>query len=124
MLRLPAWTVSRAPRSLQGQMQLAIALALLVAQGLSAALIWREQNERRVQLTVNEAAFRLIGQPPARIGERQHDGGRRQPDDRDHDHQLDKGETFLHVPILLVLGFHNLLSLSHAFYSGLQKFGV
>jgi hypothetical protein len=64
MLRLPAWTVSRAPRSLQGQMLLAIALALLVAQGLSAALIWREQNERRVQLTVNEAAFRLIGQPP------------------------------------------------------------
>ncbi len=64
MLRWPAWTVSRAPRSLQGQMLLAIALALLVAQGLSAALIWREQNERRVQLTVNEAAFRLIGQPP------------------------------------------------------------
>lgn len=51
-----------ASRSLQGQMLLAIALALLVAQGLSAALIWREQNARRVQLTVNEAAFRLIEQ--------------------------------------------------------------
>ncbi|NMN07016.1 MULTISPECIES: ATP-binding protein [unclassified Novosphingobium] len=64
MWRFPAWTLSRTPRSLQGQMLLAIALALLVAQGLSAGLIWREQNERRVQLTVNEAAFRLIGQPP------------------------------------------------------------
>jgi len=52
----------RTPRSLQGQMLLAIALALLVAQGLSAALIWREQAERRLQMTVNEAAFRLIGQ--------------------------------------------------------------
>ncbi|WP_317974758.1 ATP-binding protein [Novosphingobium pituita] len=61
----PAWcarVLSGGPRSLQGQMLLAIALALLVAQGLSAALIWREQNARRVQLTVNEAAFRLIEQ--------------------------------------------------------------
>lgn len=57
----PRWL--RTPRSLQGQMLLAIALALLVAQGLSAGLIWREQQERRLQMTVNEAAFRLIGPP-------------------------------------------------------------
>jgi signal transduction histidine kinase len=54
--RLPLW-----PRSLQGQMLLAIALALLVAQGLSAALIWRAQHERREAALVNTAAFRLVG---------------------------------------------------------------
>lgn len=53
--RLTLW-----PRSLQGQMLLAIALALLVAQGLSAALIWRAQHERREAALVNTAAFRLV----------------------------------------------------------------
>lgn len=47
------------PHSLQGQMLLAIALALLVAQGLSAALIWRAQHERREAALINNAAFRL-----------------------------------------------------------------
>jgi len=42
-------------------MLLAIALALLVAQGLSAALIWRAQHERHVAGLVNMAAFRLMG---------------------------------------------------------------
>ena len=56
---LPLW-----PRSLQGQMLLAIALVLLVTQGVSAALIWRAQHERQVQILVNSAAFRLLGQPP------------------------------------------------------------
>ncbi len=50
------------PRSLQGQMLLAIALALLVAQGLSAALMWRMQHERHFAGLVNYAAFSLIGQ--------------------------------------------------------------
>jgi hypothetical protein len=36
------------PRSLQGQMLFAIAIALLIAQSLSAALIWRAQHERHV----------------------------------------------------------------------------
>ncbi|WP_068071070.1 sensor histidine kinase [Novosphingobium lentum] len=49
------------PRSLQGQILLAIALALLVAQGLSAALIWRAQHERREAALVSSAAFRLLG---------------------------------------------------------------
>jgi hypothetical protein len=35
------------PRSLQGQMLFAIAMALLIAQS-SAALIWRAQHERHV----------------------------------------------------------------------------
>jgi len=49
------------PHSLQGQMLLAIALALLVAQALSAALLWRAQHERREAALVNVAAFRLVG---------------------------------------------------------------
>ena len=42
-------------------MLLAIALALLVAQGLSAALIYRAQAERREAALVSAAAFRLTG---------------------------------------------------------------
>ena len=42
-------------------MLLAIALALLVAQGLSAALIYRAQAERREVALVSAAAFRLTG---------------------------------------------------------------
>lgn len=52
------------PRSLQGQMLLAIALALLVAQGLSAALMWRMQHERHFAGMVNYAAFSLLGRNP------------------------------------------------------------
>ena len=47
------------PRSLQGQLLFAIAIALLVAQGLSAALVYRSQIERREGALVNAAAFRL-----------------------------------------------------------------
>ena len=49
------------PRSLQGQILLAIALALFIAQGISAALIWRAQQERATVMLVNSAAFRLLG---------------------------------------------------------------
>ncbi|KPF89154.1 HAMP domain-containing sensor histidine kinase [Novosphingobium sp. AAP93] len=52
------------PRSLQGQMLLAIALALMVAQGLSAALMWRMQHERHFAGIVNYAAFSLLGRHP------------------------------------------------------------
>jgi hypothetical protein len=52
------------PRSLQGQVLLAIALALLVAQTISAVLIWKEQNHRREVSMVSSAAFRLIGPSP------------------------------------------------------------
>lgn len=52
------------PRSLQGQMLLAIALALMVAQGLSAALMWRMQHERHFAGLVNYAAFSLLGRSP------------------------------------------------------------
>lgn len=49
------------PRSLQGQLLLAIALALLVAQGISAALLYRTQTERREAALLHTAALRLFG---------------------------------------------------------------
>ena len=51
------------PGSLRGQMLLAIALALLVAQGLSAALLYRAAAERREAALIGTAAFRLAGGP-------------------------------------------------------------
>ncbi|WP_338646147.1 sensor histidine kinase [Novosphingobium olei] len=45
-------------------MLLAIALALLVAQGLSSGLIWRAQRERHINAMVSGLAFRLLGQAP------------------------------------------------------------
>ena len=56
------------PRSLQGQILLAIALALFIAQGISAALIWRAQQERATVMLVNSAAFRLLGPSAQRMG--------------------------------------------------------
>ena len=47
-------------RSLQGQVMLAIAAALLVAQGLSASLIWHEVHQRHVAALVNGAAMRMF----------------------------------------------------------------
>jgi signal transduction histidine kinase len=49
------------PRSLQGQMLLSVALALLLAQAIGAALIYREQAERREALLVHTAALRIFG---------------------------------------------------------------
>jgi signal transduction histidine kinase len=48
------------PRSLQGQLLLAVALALLVAQGISGALLYRAQAERRQAALVHAAAIRLF----------------------------------------------------------------
>lgn len=45
-------------------MLLSIALALMVAQGLSGFLIWRAQRDRHEAALVNAAAFRLLGAPP------------------------------------------------------------
>ncbi|RVQ67780.1 HAMP domain-containing histidine kinase [Croceicoccus ponticola] len=49
------------PRSLQGQMLLAVALALLVAQGIGAGLAMRAQAEREHNSIAHALAFRLIG---------------------------------------------------------------
>jgi signal transduction histidine kinase len=48
------------PRSLTGQVLLAVALALLLVQALSAALIYRAQAARREADLIHSAAFRLI----------------------------------------------------------------
>ena len=48
------------PRSLRGQLLLAIGLALLLAQGISAALLYRAQSERREAALVHGAAMRLF----------------------------------------------------------------
>lgn len=48
------------PRSLQGQLLLAIALALLLAQTISAALLFSAQRDRRDAALVHTAAMRLV----------------------------------------------------------------
>ena len=48
------------PRSLRGQLLLAIGLALLLAQGISAALLYRAQSDRREAALVHGAAMRLF----------------------------------------------------------------
>ncbi|MCC6924463.1 ATP-binding protein [Novosphingobium sp.] len=48
------------PKSLQGQLLLAVALALLLAQGISAALLYSAQVERREAALVHAAAIRLF----------------------------------------------------------------
>ena len=44
------------PSSLRGQLLLAVAAALLLAQGISAALLYRAQTERREAALVHGAA--------------------------------------------------------------------
>ena len=62
------------PRSLQGQLLLATALALLLAQGISAALLYRAQAERREMALVHTAALRLFaaGREEGLIGQLPH----------------------------------------------------
>jgi signal transduction histidine kinase len=48
------------PRSLRGQLLLAIGAALLLAQGISAALLYRAQSARREAALVHGAAMRLF----------------------------------------------------------------
>lgn len=47
------------PRSLQAQMLLTVALALLLAQGIGAALLMRAQDARREAAVIHTAAFRI-----------------------------------------------------------------
>jgi signal transduction histidine kinase len=58
MMKLKLW-----PRSLLGQMLLSVAAALLVAQAISGILLWRAQEQRREELLMNAAAFRLVAPP-------------------------------------------------------------
>jgi len=51
------------PRTLQGQMLLSVALALLLAQTLSAVLLYRADEQRRQSGLVNALAFQLVADP-------------------------------------------------------------
>jgi len=51
------------PRSLLGQMLLAVALALLVAQGISGVLQYRAAEQRREMSAANQLAFQLVADP-------------------------------------------------------------
>jgi signal transduction histidine kinase len=56
------------PTSLMGQMLLAVAAALLLVQGLGAALVYRAQRERFQVETMNAVAFRLISEARGAAG--------------------------------------------------------
>jgi signal transduction histidine kinase len=51
------------PRSLLGQMLLAVAAALLLAQTLSAVLVWRAEEKRSDAKIVGTLAFQLVAEP-------------------------------------------------------------
>lgn len=51
------------PRSLLGQMLLAVALALLAAQAISAVLQYRAAEQRREMIAANGLAFQLVTEP-------------------------------------------------------------
>jgi signal transduction histidine kinase len=51
------------PKSLLGQMLLSVALALLVAQTISAVLQYREAERRREMIVANGLAFQLVTEP-------------------------------------------------------------
>ena len=51
------------PKSLLGQMLLSVALALLVAQTISAVLQYREREQRREMIAANSLAFQLVMEP-------------------------------------------------------------
>jgi signal transduction histidine kinase len=48
-------------RSMQGQILLSIAVTLLVAQAVSASLLWHEVHQRHIASLVNSAAMRMLG---------------------------------------------------------------
>jgi signal transduction histidine kinase len=60
------------PKSLLGQMLLSVALALLVAQAISAVLQYRAAEQRREMIAVNALAFQLATEP--RFDFRRRDG--------------------------------------------------
>ncbi len=51
------------PKSLLGQMLLAVGAALLVAQGISAMLLYRAAEQRREMGIANALAFQLVAEP-------------------------------------------------------------
>ena len=54
------------PRNLLGQTLMALAIALLIAQAISAVLLYRAASERRETALINAAAFQLVVRPTDR----------------------------------------------------------
>ncbi|WP_245978713.1 ATP-binding protein [Aurantiacibacter xanthus] len=89
------------PRSLLGQMLLAVALALLAAQTLSAVLIYRADHQRREAALISSLAFQLVSDPrfefrEGRNGRGGHPGRRKIRMERTLESPLQNGE--LHDP--------------------------
>jgi signal transduction histidine kinase len=63
------------PKSLLGQMLLAVAVALFVAQGISAVLLYRATEQRRETGYANQLAFQLVAQPQIDIRQNARHGG-------------------------------------------------
>ena len=63
------------PRSLLGQMLLSVALALLVAQGISAFLLFRAAEQRREMGALNGLAFQLVSEPRFDFRQANRNGG-------------------------------------------------
>lgn len=83
------------PRHMTGQVMLAVALALLLVQGISAFLVFQAQNERREAAFVNAAAFRIAVE--ARGGT-----ARNVDHDRDPERRGDRGNRgfrIMHSPV-------------------------
>lgn len=78
------------PSSLRGQVLLAIALALMLAQAISAILLYRAQQERRESLLVHTAAFRIVVAARRILPE----DGLQRPERRDEDAILPGLRTF------------------------------
>ena len=74
-------TIRLWPRSLIGQMLLAVAFALLLVQGFGALLVYKAQAERQEVALVHGAAFRILGELRGEelypIRKRRHDDRRR-----------------------------------------------
>ena len=84
------------PRSLLGQMLLSVALALLVAQGISAFLLYRATEQRRDMGHTNGLVYQLIAQPQVDIRQNGRHGGllsRRLRIERTAAYPLRPGET-------------------------------
>ena len=73
------------PRSLLGQMLLAVAMVLLLAQAISAALLWQAAETRREASVLNAAAYAFIVR-----GEPRSEGGDQGHKSRHHTHLIDR----------------------------------
>lgn len=82
------------PNSLLGQMLLSVALALLVAQTISAVLQYRQAEQRREMIAANGLAFQLVTEP--RFDFRSPDSGNRDSSSRGRWQRLQVERTTEH----------------------------